>query len=218
MWSLVEFESLPHRQFLTETRFRRFAYKGASVTTSDAELARQALAGSQEAFRALVARYASAAVNVAARLVHDRALAEDLAQEAFVRAFARLNTYDPARKFSSWFFQVLHNVSLDYLRRKRLDTVSLDTLQAGGYPGPSTAPSASPDAAAERSALGSALTAALARLRPEYREPIVLKYHQGLGVDEIAEILDLREGTVKTYLHRGRKELAEILAAAGWKP
>jgi RNA polymerase sigma-70 factor (ECF subfamily) len=188
------------------------------VTTSDAELARQALAGSQEAFRALVARYASAAVNVAARLVHDRALAEDLAQDAFVRAFARLKTYDPERKFSSWFFQVLHNVSVDYLRRKRLETVSLDTLQADGYPGPPTAASAAPDAEAERSALASALAAALSRLRPEYREPIVLKYHQGLGVDEIAEILQLPEGTVKTNLHRGRKELADILAAAGWKP
>ena len=188
------------------------------MTTSDAELARQALAGSQEAFRALVSRYASAAVNVAARLVHDRALAEDLAQEAFVRAFARLKTYDPERKFSSWFFQVLHNVSVDYLRRKRVETVSLDTLQADGYPGPPTAAAASPDAEAERSALASALTAALARLRPEYREPIVLKYHQGLGVEEIAEILQLPEGTVKTYLHRGRKELAGMLSAAGWKP
>lgn len=185
---------------------------------SDADLAREALAGSQEAFRALVSRYASAAVNVAARLVHDRALAEDLAQEAFVRAFARLRTYDPERKFSSWFFQVLHNVSVDYLRRKRLDTVSLDTLQADGYPGPPTAPSAAPDAEAERSALASALTGALSRLRPEYREPIVLKYQQGFGVEEIAEILALPEGTVKTNLHRGRKELAEILAAAGWKP
>lgn len=94
------------------------------MTTSDAELVRQALAGSQEAFRTLVSRYASAAVNVAARLVHDRALAEDLAQEAFVRAFARLKTYDPERRFSSWFFQVLHNVSIDYLRRRRVPAPS----------------------------------------------------------------------------------------------
>jgi len=188
------------------------------VTTSDAELAREALAGSQEAFRVLVARYASAAINVAARLVHDRALAEDLAQEAFVRAFARLKTYDPDRKFSSWFFQVLRNVSIDYLRRRRVQTVSLDTLQEDGYSGPPTEPAASPAAAAERSALASALTDAISRLRPEYREPIVLKYQQGLGVDEIAEILGLPEGTVKTYLHRGRKELADILSAAGWKP
>ena len=71
------------------------------MPTSDGELARQALAGSQEAYRTLVARYASAAVNMAARLVNDRALAEDLAQEAFVKAFARLKTYDTGRRFSA---------------------------------------------------------------------------------------------------------------------
>jgi RNA polymerase sigma-70 factor (ECF subfamily) len=157
-------------------------------------------------------------VNVAARLVNDRALAEDLAQEAFVRAFARLKTYDPERKFSAWFFQVLHNVSVDYLRRKRVETVSLDTLQAAGYAGPPAEPRASPEAAAERALLASALAAALSTLRPEYREPLVLRYQQELGIEEIAAILALPEGTVKTYLHRGRKELAERLAEAGWKP
>ena len=186
--------------------------------TSDADLARQALAGSQEAFRELVTRYAPAAVNMAARLVHDRALAEDLAQEAFVRAFARLKTYDLERRFSSGFFQVLHNVAVDHLRRKRIDALSLDTLQADGYPGPPTDAHASPEAQAERSSMGTALAAALEQLRPEYREALILKYQQDLGVDEIAAILSLPVGTVKTFLHRGRKELAERMAAAGWKP
>lgn len=188
------------------------------MTPSDADLARQALAGSQEAFRELVTRYAPSAVNMAARLVHDRALAEDLAQDAFVRAFARLKTYDPDRRFSSWFFQVLHNVAVDHLRRKRIDAVSLDTLQAHGYPGPPSDAHASPEAQAERSSMGTALAAALEKLRPEYRETLVLKYQQDLGVDEIATILSLPVGTVKTFLHRGRKELAERMAAAGWKP
>ena len=75
-----------------------------AVSLSDAELAREALDGSQGAYQALVSRYASAAVNVATRLVRDRAVAEDLAQEAFVRAFARLKTFDPQRRFSAWFF------------------------------------------------------------------------------------------------------------------
>ncbi len=69
------------------------------MPTSDAELTCQALAGSQAAFSALVGRYASAAVNVATRLVSDRAVAEELAQEAFVKAFARLATFDPDRRF-----------------------------------------------------------------------------------------------------------------------
>lgn len=188
------------------------------MVPSDAELARQALAGSQEAYRALVTRYAAAAVNVATRLVRDRALAEDLAQEAFARAFSRLKTYDPTRKFSSWFFQVLHNVSVDYLRRKRIDTMSLDTLQDAGYPGPPADAAESPHAAAERTSLGAALTRALSTLRTEYREALVLRYQQELSVEEIAEVLGLPVGTVKTYLHRGRKELADRMADAGWKP
>jgi RNA polymerase sigma-70 factor (ECF subfamily) len=188
------------------------------VQQSDADLAREALAGSQSAYRTLVGRYASAAVNVAARLVNDRTLAEDLAQEGFVRAFARLKTYDPQRRFSAWFFQVLHNVAVDHLRRKRLDTVSLDTLQEGGYAGPPTPSSSSPEAEAERRSLAAALADALGRVRFEYREAIVLKYQQGLAVEEIAAALQVPEGTVKTYLHRGRKELAALLSAAGWKP
>jgi len=189
------------------------------VPPSDAELARQALAGSQAAYTALVGRYASAAVSVAARLVNDRAVAEELAQEAFVRAFARLRTYDPERRFSAWFFQVLHHVAVDHLRRRRLETVSLDALLADGYAGPSAShTSSSPEAEAERSALAAALGDALARIRPDYREAIILRYQQGLAVEEIADILEVPVGTVKTFLHRARKELAGMLSAAGWGP
>lgn len=186
------------------------------MSLSDAELACQALAGSQAAYRLLVARYAIPAVNLAARLVNDRSVAEDLAQEAFVRAFARLGTYDPQRRFSSWFFQVVRNVTVDYLRRKRVETVSLDELQASGYAGPVSSAVNSPEAEAERTAVGWALEQALGRIRSEYRDAIVLYYQQGLPLDEIAEILAVPTGTVKTYLHRGRKELAAILSAAGW--
>ncbi len=189
------------------------------MPTSDAELARQALAGSQAAYSVLVDRYASSAVNIAARLVNDRAVAEELAQEAFVRAFARLNTYDSDRKFSSWFFQILRNVTIDYLRRRRVDTVSLDGLLSAGYAGPADdSHKTSPEDEAERVALAAALTAAIEQLRHEFREVVVLKYVEGLSVDDIAGILGLPEGTVKTHLFRARKELAASLTAAGWGP
>ena len=186
------------------------------MPTSDAELVRQALGGSQAAYRELVSRYASAAVNVAARLVRDRALAEDLAQEGFVRAFARLRTFDPRRRFSAWFFQVLHNVAVDYLRQRRVETVPLDVTNAEGHVALS-AGAPSPEAEAERSELASALEGALSRLRHEYREAVVLRYQQGLTVQEIADVLGVPEGTVKTFLYRARKELAAMLSEAGWK-
>jgi RNA polymerase sigma-70 factor (ECF subfamily) len=188
------------------------------VPPTDAELVRDALAGSQAAYHTLVSRYASAAVNVAARLVRDRAVAEELAQDAFVRAFARLDSYDPQRKFSAWFFRVLHNVAIDHLRRRRLETVSLDALTADGYQGPTDAAAATPEDELERRGLGAALEAALSRLRRDYREVVVLRYQQGLTVEEIAGALELPEGTVKTFLHRARKELAGLLTAAGWNP
>jgi RNA polymerase sigma-70 factor (ECF subfamily) len=189
------------------------------VSPSDAELAGQALAGSESAFRELVARYAAVTVNFIARMVHDRALAEDLAQDAFIRAFQRLSGYDPQRKFSSWFFQVAHNVTIDHLRRKKLQTVSLDQLVEHGHPGTvDDHAGSSPAAQAEAGALASALELALARIRPEHRAAIVLHYQEGFGHSEISSILGVPIGTVKTYLHRGRKELARLLSAQGWGP
>jgi RNA polymerase sigma-70 factor, ECF subfamily len=187
------------------------------VTLTDAELVQQALAGSQLAYQHLVSRYATPAVNLASRMVRDRALAEDLAQEAFIRAFERLSSYDPERRFISWFFQILHNLTIDHLRRKRPVMVSLDELEEIGHPAIDTASvSGAPDVQAEEAALAHALEAGLSRIRPEYREAVVLRYREDLSVQEIAEIMNVPAGTVKTYLYRARKELASILAGQGW--
>ncbi|HTI43864.1 MAG TPA: sigma-70 family RNA polymerase sigma factor [Vicinamibacterales bacterium] len=185
---------------------------------TDADLAQDALAGSEAAYRELVTRYATPAVNFVHRIVRDRGLAEDLAQEGFLRVYQRLHTYDPDRKFSSWFFQVLRNITIDYLRVNRVPTASLDELQEEGNRGASVdRESVSPEEAAEQGELAIAMAAALSRIRPEYRECVVLRYQEGLTHPEIAEILGLPAGTVKTHLHRARKELADILAESGWK-
>ncbi len=189
------------------------------MTPSDAELAGEALAGSQAACAALVARHATAAVNLAARLVNDRALAEDLAQEAFARAFGRLVTYDPQGRFAAWFLQIVRNVTIDHLRHKRLHTVSLSQFEDTGYPDPpSGAADTSPYRQAARGELSGAIDRALQCLRPEYREVVVLRYQEGLTNLEIADMLALPLGTVKTHLHRARRELASLLVEAGWGP
>ena len=190
-----------------------------SVPPSDAELARDALGGSEAAYRDLVTRYATPAVNFVFRFVRDRALAEDLAQEGFLRVYQRLSTYDPDRKFSSWFFQVLRNITIDHLRVNRPATTSLDELaEEGNQRAAVDRQSASPEDAAGRGELASAMTTALSRIRPEYREVVVLRYQEGLTHPEIAEIIGIPSGTVKTYLHRARKELAGILSEQGWGP
>ena len=189
------------------------------VQRSDAELAGEAIAGSEAAYRELVTRYATPAVNFIYRIVRDRALAEDLAQEGLLRVYQRLKTYDPGRKFSSWFFQVLRNLTIDHLRVNRLPTSSLDELAEEGNQAASVdRASASPEQLTERTELATAMSAALSRIRPEYREVVVLRYQEGLTQPEIAEILGIPPGTVKTYLHRARKELAGILQEQGWAP
>jgi len=186
---------------------------------TDAELVASALRGSEEAFRDLVLRFERPVYALILRMVHDAETAEDLAQEVFVKAYRHLGSYDPRRKFASWLFKVAHNSTIDHLRRAQLDTVPLAAEQeeGGGLLAVLADTSAeSPAAAAERRDMARALERAIARLRPEYREAVVLRYVEGLAYQEICEVLGLPAGTVKTNLHRARKELAEAMRAAGW--
>ncbi|HLE83998.1 MAG TPA: RNA polymerase sigma factor, partial [Thermoanaerobaculia bacterium] len=134
--------------------------------------------------------------------------------------FDKLATYDPSRKFSSWLFKIAHNTAIDHLRRRGVETVSLDEPAGEDATGPAHTVedrvTETPAAAAERSDLSRALARAVGRLRPEYREVVVLRYQAGLEYGEIAEATGFPLGTVKTYLHRARKELAGLMAQEGW--
>lgn len=189
---------------------------------TDPELAASALAGSEDAFRELVRRFERPVYSLIVRMVQDPALAEDLAQEVFVKAYRRLDTYDPERKLSSWLFKIAHNTTIDHLRRGRVETVALEVEkddERGGLS--SVLPDESvesPSAQAERKDLARALEKAIATLRPEYREAVVMFYAGGASYQEICEVTGLPMGTVKTNLHRARKQLAEQMIAMGWKP
>ncbi|HYG62036.1 MAG TPA: sigma-70 family RNA polymerase sigma factor [Thermoanaerobaculia bacterium] len=190
---------------------------------SDAELVAQARGGSQDAFRELVLRFERPVFSLVARMVHDPATAEDLAQEVFVKAFRRLDTYDPQRKLSSWLFKIAHNTTIDFLRRGELDTVPLEAREDEGDRGSLAGVLADetaegPGAAAERRQMARSLERAIARLRPEYRESVLLFYVEGLAYQEICEITGQPLGTVKTNLHRARKELAAVMTEMGWSP
>jgi RNA polymerase sigma-70 factor (ECF subfamily) len=181
----------------------------------DAAIVGEALAGSQAAYRELVRRYQGPVLNLVAHMVRDRSEAEDLTQEVFVKAFARLGTYDTTRRFASWVFKIAHNHTIDHLRRVRPDTLSLDAGEHAELP---AAAIASPQELVERAEMADDLDRAVQRLRVEYREVILLRYQEDLPQDEIADVLGVPEGTVKTYLHRARKELAAAMMAKGWKP
>ncbi len=185
---------------------------------TEARLVSQALAGAQPAFEQIVRRYQRPVINFIARVTGDRAGAEDLAQETFIKAFRNLAAFDTTRRFSSWLLRIAHNTAVDAIRRARVRTVPLEPADRAteGPRGEPMAPAA-PDPV-ERGDLGRALERALARLRPEHRAAIVLRYHESLSFDDIGTVMNVPAATARTYVHRARRELAGLLTAAGWEP
>ncbi len=185
----------------------------------DAQLVERVVAGDGEAFRQLVERYQRPVFGLLLRMVRAPALAEDLAQETLIKAYRAIATFDRSRQFSSWLFKIAHNTAIDHLRKNRPPTVPLETTE-GDRMDPlallAEPESRSPEARARGRDLAEALQEALMTLRPDYREAVLLRFQQGLPYDEIADILDLPLGTVKTHLHRARKQMAAALREAGW--
>ncbi len=187
----------------------------------DAELVERALAGSDDAYREIVRLYERPVLSLIVRMVHDPVLAEDLAQETFVKAFRNLRRYDPRRRMASWLFKIAHNTTLDHLRRKALDTVPLEMSDGSGEESWEVleAPaSLLPDRRAESAELLAALEQAIARLRPNYREILLRRVRAGRAYQEIADVTGLPMGTVKIQLHRARKQLAGELERLGHGP
>jgi len=174
--------------------------------------------GREAAFRELVRRYERPLFSLLYRMVHDRALAEDLAQETFIKVLNGIGSYNPQFKFSSWIFKIANNAAIDHLRKRDLDTLSLDGSPHATTPEEMRATELqlgdrgeSPLAELEARELGGAIERAIARLRPEYRACILLRHVEGFSYEEIAATLDLPLGTVKTYIHRARNELRSYL-------
>ena len=186
---------------------------------TDQEVVVRAREGSERAYRELVRRYERPIFSLIYRMVRDRELAEDLAQETFVKALNALDSYRPEYKFSSWIFKISNNAAIDHLRRRELDTLSLEGSPHAATPDAIEATALqigdrgeTPLDVVEAKELGGEIEQAIARLRPEYRQCILLRHVEGRAYEEIAEILDLPLGTVKTYIHRARNELRAYLA------
>lgn len=194
-------------------------HRSELASATDQEVVVLAKSGRDTAYRELVRRYERPVFSLIYRMVRDRELAEDLAQETFVKALNAIESYRPEFKFSSWIFKIANNAAIDHLRRRELDTLSLD-----GSPNAETADAVeatalqvsdrteTPLEELEARELGGAIEVAIGRLRPEYRSCILLRHVEGRPYEEIAEMLSLPLGTVKTYIHRARNELRQALA------
>jgi RNA polymerase sigma-70 factor, ECF subfamily len=189
------------------------------TAATDVQLVERALAGDQDACRSLVSRYERSVYNLVARMLRHPAEAQDVTQEVFVRAFRHLASFDATHKFSNWILRIARNAAIDAMRRREPESVPLDDAEDRASPVDTIAAPAGEDGPRrlERQEAARALEAALARLRPEYREVIILRYHDELTYDEIAEVTDLPMGTVKSFLHRARAEMAAEMVKAGWK-
>ncbi len=188
------------------------------TTLSDPEVVAQARKGSEAAYRELLTRYERPVFSLVFRMVRDRETAEDLAQETFIKVLNNLDRYSPEFKFSSWLFKIANNLTIDHLRRRRVDTISIegapDAVTAESARATSIAvvsPGESPLEELESKELGSAIERAIGKLRPEYRACIMLRHVHDKSYEEIAEIVKLPLGTVKTYIHRARHELRTAL-------
>jgi RNA polymerase sigma-70 factor (ECF subfamily) len=184
----------------------------------DADVVVLAQRGREDAFREIVRRYERPVFSMIFRMVRDSATAEDLSQDSFIKVLSHIDKYRPEFKLSSWLFKIANNVAIDHLRRRQLDTVSIDgsphassaqDIEATSFDVESGGESALE--VMESKELGSAIEKAIASLRPEYRSCILLRHVEGRSYEEIAATLDLPLGTVKTYIHRARHQLREAL-------
>jgi RNA polymerase sigma-70 factor (ECF subfamily) len=172
----------------------------------------QALRGDQAAFGQLVRAYERPVYNLTYRMLGNSAEAEDAAQETFLRAYSKLATYQPGRKFVNWLLSIASHHCIDILRRKgRAPQLSLE----GPLPPQwltSSAPS--PDQVVDKKAQRQQVRQVLETLPADYRAAVVLRYWYGMSYREIAVMMETTESAIKSRLHRARRMMAEQLLAA----
>jgi len=171
----------------------------------------RARGGDPEAFAELVELYQVPIHNLAYRMLGSATDAEDATQETFLRAYTRLDTYDPSRKFSSWILSIASHYCVDRLRRRRGNWLSMEEIQAGHWvPDKSPKPEAITIGHEQRDAVRRLLD----QLPPHYRLVIVLRYWYGLSYEEMAEVTQSTKSAVKSRVHRARRTMAVKLAEA----
>jgi RNA polymerase sigma-70 factor (ECF subfamily) len=180
----------------------------------DATLVSRCLAGEERAYAELLSRYRGRVYGLALRMVQNDTDAQDIAQEAFVKAFQSLASFDLDKPFAAWISKITANLCIDHYRRRRLQLVSLDTpIDSERGERPREFEDGGPDPA-ERFQLGEEeqrVNALLNSLPDKYRTVVLLRHKEDLAYEEIAEILGIPLGTVKARLHRAHNLLKRKL-------
>jgi RNA polymerase sigma-70 factor (ECF subfamily) len=182
---------------------------------TDLELIERARQGDEDAYRELERRYRPVVFDVIYGVVRQREQAEDLTQEALVKLFGALDSNGPERHPSAWIRRMANNTALDYVRRKRPDSTRSHLTTTPGRLNlrarPVRLPWDTPTAGHDLNEFLTALKRALRRLKPQHRRCFVLYHFEHRSYEDIARIMNVRKGTVGTYLHRAREQLKRML-------
>ena len=177
----------------------------------------EARRGDQTAFGKLIEAYQRPVYNLAYRMLNNPGEAEEAAQEAFIRAYTRLHTYNPDHKFSTWMLSITSNYCIDLIRKRRALLLSIDeplpphpALMSDGQKGP--------EAQMEMSEQQDMVQSLLQELPEDYRQTVVLRYWHEMSYEEIAEMMDTTVSAIKSRLFRARRQLAEVGMANGLNP
>jgi RNA polymerase sigma-70 factor (ECF subfamily) len=182
------------------------------VGPDDAQLVARSLKHDHEAFGQLIDRHASTIVNLAYRMVGNRAEAEDLAQETFLTVFKALATFRADSKFSTWLYRIAVNKCKDWLRAKRPGQGSYD-LDAAEVLDSHVAEHRTPEVLLSQQQVAQELEQAIQRLPPLYREAFVLKHVEGMSYEEMEQILGVSGDTLKMRVYKGRLQLSRELVS-----
>ena len=182
------------------------------MTKPDSELITECLQGRTDSFGQLVTRYQERLFGTLVTMLGSVEDARDVAQEAFVQAYQKLDSFRGQSAFYSWLFRIALNSSVDHHRRQRRPTVSIDAAreQTGAEP-TDLHPDTSPSFSIERTERQKLVQLALSKLSSEYRQVLVLKEMEDMKYEEIAAAVKIPVGTVRSRIHRGRAELKDIL-------
>ncbi len=168
----------------------------------------QARKGDKAAFGHLIEAYQGPVYNLAYRMLDNAGEAEEAAQEAFIRAYTRLHTYDPAHKFSTWMLSITSNYCIDMIRKRRAILLSLDE-PLPPHPALHSDNNKGPEAEMIQTEEQALVQAMLQELPEEYRQTIILRYWYDLSYEEIAEVMNTTVSAIKSRLFRARRQLAE---------
>lgn len=180
----------------------------SASSQQDRVLVEQALAGRQMAYQELLSKYQEPLRRHVTRMVRDQQMVDDLVQEVFIKAFTSIGSYSTDYAFSTWLYRIATNHTIDYLRKRKLATISIDN-PPGSEPGEERTielPDATwrPDRHIMEDQQRELIHAAIEQLPEKYHRVIVMRHQMDMAYEDIADELDLPLGTVKAHIFRAR--------------